>query len=102
MANNQEYIDRVKLAVEQLHHCVAVHSATVPVQEVSTGQKAWKGDIEIFDLNGNTQAKRAYAWSEKSAKAERFFVILETPAIQSAIDAFRALAAADAKKCKDD
>jgi hypothetical protein len=101
VANDAEYIGRVKLALEHLHNCGAVHSATVPVLEVFRGQTVWQGDVEIFDLADHPTAKRAYAWSEKTKPGERFFAVLEIPPIKSALDAVRASIVADAKKEKN-
>jgi hypothetical protein len=52
VANNREYIERVKLAVEHLHNCRAIHCAAVPVHEMFRGQTVWQGDVEVFDLTG--------------------------------------------------
>jgi hypothetical protein len=84
---NEQHIERVKLALEHLHNCGAIHCATVPVHEVFRGQTVWQGDVEVFDLTGHPKAKRAYGWSE-------------TPPIKSAMDAVRASIVADAKKQK--
>ncbi len=103
VANNQEYLDRVKLALEHLHTCGATHRATVPVHEVFRGQTAWRGFVEVFDLTGHPKAKRAYAWSHcdgKDDQDERFVAVLEVPPVQSALDAVRASIVADAKKRK--
>jgi hypothetical protein len=97
---NEQHIERVKLALEHLHNCGAIHCATVPVHEVFRGQTVWQGDVEVFDLTGHPKAKRAYGWSEKPPNGERFFAVLETPPIKSAMDAVRASIVADAKKQK--
>jgi hypothetical protein len=88
------------MALEHLHKCQATHRATVPVHEVFRGQTVWQGDVEEFDLVGHPKTNRAYAWSETSQNGERFFAVLETPAIKSALDAVRASIVADAKKAK--
>ena len=97
---NEQHIERVKLALENLHNCRAIHFATVPVHEVFRGQTVWQGDVETFDLTGHSNAKRAYAWSEKPPNGERFFAVLEIPPIKSALDAVRASIVADAQKEK--
>ena len=100
MANNQEYIERVKLAVEQLHNCGAIHRATVPVHEVFRGETIWQGDVEVFDLAGHPKAKRAYAWSHLDGKNDdrtRFVAVLEIPPVESAETAVRVQIVKDAK-----
>jgi hypothetical protein len=96
--SDEKYIGRVKLALEHLHNCGAVHRETVPVHEVFRGQTVWSGDVEVFDIKGNPNAARAYAWSEKPPNGERFFAVLEKPPIKSALDAVRASIVADKKK----
>ena len=101
VANNQEYIERVKLALEHLHRCSAVHSKTVPVHEVFQGKTVWEGNVEVFDLTGHPKAKRAYAWSHLDGDKddrERFVAVLEIPPVESAETAVRASIMADAKK----
>ncbi len=103
MASNQEYIDRVKLAVEHLHSCGAIHSATVPVREIFRGQTVWEGDVEVFDLKGHPKAKRAYAWSHADGKDdqdEKFVAVLEIPPVESAQTAVKVAIVAEAKKRK--
>ena len=103
VANNQEYIDRVKLALEHLHNCGAIHCATVPVHEVFRGQTVWKGFVEVFTLSGHPKAKKAYAWSHPDGPddtGERFVTVLEIPPVESPVTAVRASIMADAKKRK--
>lgn len=100
MANNREYIERVKLAVEHLHNCAATHRATVPVHEVFKGRTIWQGDVEVFDLTGHPKAKRAYAWSHldgKNDECTRFVAVLEIPPVESAETAVRVQIVKDAK-----
>lgn len=92
MANNQVYLERLQLAVEHLHKCKPVHSATVPVHEVFRGQTVWQRDVEVFDLTGHPKAKRAYAWSHlqgKNDQGERFVAVLEIPPVKSSQEAVR-------------
>jgi hypothetical protein len=100
VANKQDYLDRLQVAVSQLHHCGAVHSATVPVTEVFNGQTIWKGHVEVFDLNGHSKAKRAYAWSHRDGKDdldERFVGGLEIPPVESPESAVKVAIAAEVK-----
>jgi hypothetical protein len=98
--NNQEKLERIQMTVEHLHHCTAIHSATVPVHEVFRGQTVWKGDVEAFLILGHRVAQKAYGWSEGHGEKERFFAVLEIPPVKSALDAVRASIVADAKKRK--
>lgn len=100
MANKQDYIARLQVAVSQLHNCGAVWRETVPVHEVFQGQTVWQGPVEVFDLSGHPKAKRAYAWSHKEGKddkGERFVAVLEIPPVESAVTAVRVQIVKDVK-----
>jgi hypothetical protein len=101
VANKQEYLERLKLAVEHLHNCSAFHRRTVPVSEVFQGKTIWQGSVEVFDLVGHPKAKRAYGWSHPDGpddKNERFVTVLELPPVDSAQSAVKVAIVADLKK----
>lgn len=88
------------MAVQHLHECGAVHRETVPVQEVFQGWTIWKGNVEVFDLNGHPKAKRAYAWSHRAGRNdsdERFVAVLEIPPVTSPESAVKIAIAAEVK-----
>jgi len=89
---SKKYIERVRLAVEHLHGCSAVHVETVPVHEIFQGETVWKGEVEVFDIQGHPKAKRAYGWSHASGtddSDERFVVVLKIPPADSPANAVR-------------
>ncbi|HWV99094.1 MAG TPA: hypothetical protein VNZ64_05310 [Candidatus Acidoferrum sp.] len=103
MANKQDYLDRLQVAVQQLHGCGAVYRETVPVHEVFRGQTVWQGGVEVFDLTGHPKARRAYAWSHREGPddaGERFVTVLEIPPVESPVTPVRASIISDAKKRK--
>jgi hypothetical protein len=86
VANKQEYLTRLKLAVEHLHGASATWRETVPVHEVFRGQTVWRGRVEV--------------WSHREGKndeGERFVAVLEIPPVESAETAVQASILADAK-----
>jgi hypothetical protein len=98
--NKADYIARLQVAVQQLHNCGAAHAKTVPVTEVFRRQTIWKGEVEVFDLNGHPKAKRAYAWSHRAGKndeGERFVSVLEIPPVTSPETAVKVAIAAEVK-----
>ncbi len=100
MANKQDYLARLQVAVSQLHNCGAIHRKTVPVKEAFNGQTIWQGEVEVFDLNGHPKAKRAYAWSHRDGKddsGERFVAVLEIPPVTSPETAVKVAIAAEVK-----
>lgn len=102
-AVNQIYIDRLQVAVQQLHNCGARWLHSTPVHETFRGQTAWKGQVEVFELTGHPKAKRAYAWSHPTGPDdtdERFVAVLEIPPVKDAKTAVQAAIVADVKKGK--
>jgi hypothetical protein len=100
VANKQDYLDRLQVAIQHLHNCGAVYHETVPVHEVFNGKTVWQGDVEVFDLTGHPKAERCYAWShldKADDSEERFVAVLEIPPVVSAETAVRASIVADAK-----
>ena len=100
MENRQEYLDRLQVAIQELHKCGAVHRETVPMHEVFRGQTVWHGEVEVFDLTGHPKAKRCYAWSHlegPQGNGERFVAVLEIPPVVSPAAAVRASIVSDSK-----
>jgi hypothetical protein len=80
--------------------CGAVYRQTVPVHEVFRGQTVWRGEVEVFDLNGHHKAKLCYAWSHQEGpnnQGERFVAVLEIPPVNSAKTTVRASIIRDSK-----
>jgi hypothetical protein len=101
VANKSDYISRVQVALTHLHNCGAIWRESVPVHEVFRGETVWKGEVEVFDLNGHPKAKRAYGWSHPDGpdnKTERFVAVLEIPPVVSPVTAVRAAIRASSKK----
>ena len=103
MANKQDYLARLQLAIQHLHNCGAVHRDTVPVQEIFNGETLWSGDVEVFGLTGHPKAKRAFGWSHPDGndnKTERFVAVLEIPPVVSPQTAVKMSIYSDIKQGK--
>ena len=103
MANKQDYLDRLKLAISHLHNCGATWRESVPVHEVFQGKTIWQGEVEVFDLNGHPKAKRAYGWSHPEnadGTGERFVAVLEIPPVDSPQTAVKVSIVSDIKKAR--
>jgi len=97
---NSDYIARLQTAIQHLHNCAARYRNTVQVHEVFRGQTVWKGEVEVFDLEGHPKASRCYGWSHptgKDDKDERFVTVLEILPVCSAETAVRASIVSDSK-----
>ena len=104
MENRQEYLDRLQVAIQELHKCGAVHRETVPMHEVFRGQTVWHGEVEVFDLNGHPKAQRCYAWSHREGpndQGERFVTVLEIPPVKDPQSAVKVAIVAETRTKKD-
>jgi hypothetical protein len=98
VANKQDYLARLQVAIQELHKCGAVYRQTVPVHEVFRGKTVWQGEVEVFDLYGHPKAKRCYAWTH--GEPEEFITILELPPVDSPQSAVKVGVAYQIKKAR--
>jgi hypothetical protein len=66
-------IEKLRDAVQVMHHHQAAHAASVPVIELSRGEVAWDGVVEVFAITGHPKAKRFYAWSCFEKGEDQFY-----------------------------
>lgn len=88
----KDNLNHLREAVEQLHHCSAVFIESVHVTELFDGKTIWDGVVSVFDINGNAQSTRCYAWSSliKGKTKRKYFAVLHVPPIDSPQKAVRA------------
>ncbi|OFV97017.1 MAG: hypothetical protein A3F68_03090 [Acidobacteria bacterium RIFCSPLOWO2_12_FULL_54_10] len=85
------YIQDLQDVIRKLHGVESKHVSSVPVKEVYQGQTVWDGVVEVFELTGHPNAKKAYAWSyETDAQKRRSAAVLHVPPIDSPGAAVRA------------
>ena len=84
-------------SIESQHGGTATPVQSVPVRETFSGAPVWDGVVHVFDLTGNPNAARAYAWSSpvEGSDKRRFFAVLHMGAIKSPVDAVRAAIVAE-------
>jgi hypothetical protein len=92
--------DELKRTVESQHGGVATLAQSVPVREAHRRQTGWEGVVHVFDLTGNPNATRAYAWSSPvdGSDKRRFFAVLHMGAITSPVEAVRAAIVAEHRR----
>jgi hypothetical protein len=93
VANKQDYLARLQVAIERLHDCGANYRETVAVHEVFQDKTVWRGEVQVFDLYGHDQATVCYGWSQREGKGEkgdRFVTVLQIPPVISPETAVRA------------
>jgi hypothetical protein len=69
-----------------------LHVETVWVHETFLGKSVWHGNVEVFLLAGHPRAEKCYAWTQslgRRSKRVRFFAVLGTTIIKTALDAVR-------------
>lgn len=94
------YLDRLKLAIEDLHKCSAYYLRTQLVDETVRGKTVWVGDVEIFAITGHPKAKHCYAWNHREGnkdQGERFVAVLEILPVNASETAVRASIVSDSK-----
>ena len=90
-------INQLKQAVESQHGGTATLSGSVPIKETFQGKTVWEGTVHVFDLDGNAQSTRAYAWSSpiEGSTKRRYFAVLHLGGIRGPEDAMRAAIVAE-------
>lgn len=94
------YLREITKAIEELHGVTAKHVETVPVTEIFRGQVAWEGEVEVFEIEGHSRAKKCHAWgAEKdSGRGWDITTVLEIPPVDSPQTAVKIAIAAAAKQ----
>lgn len=92
--------EQLRHAVELVHSCSATLVGSAAVRETFRKTVVWQGIVHIFTIEGNPQAKRAYAWSSQIEGTRRIATTLHTGLILSPVDAVRAALVADYKQSR--
>jgi hypothetical protein len=93
----EQALNILRAAVEQQHGCHAKLVQSVPVKETHGDKMVWDGVVHVFDITGNSNATRAYAWSSpiEGSTKRRFFAVLHAGPVKSPADAVRAAIVAE-------
>ena len=95
---SKEYIERLQMAIQQLHGTPSRHIGSVHVVERFQEKILWEGDVEVFQLRNHPKAKRCYGWSYR--EPEEFITILELPPVDSAQSAVKVGVSHQIKKAR--
>ena len=86
-----EYLERLSKAITAMHGCDCSHLETAHVHEMMDGETVWKGNVEVFQVDGHESATMAFAWGWKDADDEtQWTAVLNVPPIVSAREAVQA------------
>jgi hypothetical protein len=91
-------IDDLRAKIRESYGCDSRHVASEQVHEVFEGLTAWQGTVEVFDLIGNPNARRAYAWIYQDGNETKSVTVLGEIPISSPRGAVRAFIASKARK----
>jgi hypothetical protein len=82
----------LKTAVERMHNCTASFIEDVIVVEKFGKQTVWSGTVSVYEINGHTQATKAYVWSSpiEGSTKRRYYAVLHIPPVDSPEKAVRA------------
>lgn len=83
-------ISRLKRSVERQHRCRATHAGTRIIVERLPGGAIWRGKVEVFDIAGNEQTDRCYAWFASAGERRLCVTRLRVGVVRSAQSAVRA------------
>jgi hypothetical protein len=65
-------------------------SVAVAVIENAERKCIWRGEVQVFDLVGHHDAKRAYVWSELNESGEPLILtVLQSASVPDAVSAVR-------------
>ena len=56
------YLQGLIDAIAQTHGVAARHIETVPIREMWQGEVAWEGDVEVFEVEHPSGARRCFGW----------------------------------------
>ena len=89
----------VRRTVEDQHGCKAGLVETVFVRTIVPGERAWEGEVHVFDLAGHPKANQAFAWPSPRERGNKWRVIsvLRQPSITSPYEAVEATLTAKGK-----
>lgn len=93
-------ITELKDAIRATHGCESLHVESVPVVEQFENKIAWRGTVEVFDLVGHPDAKRAYAWTYQDGDQNKTVAVLEIPPVDSPKSAVKVAIAAKGRQSK--
>ncbi len=89
---------KLKAAIEGQHGGTAHLAYIDAVSQTRQGRPVEGGLVFVFDLEGHSEAARAYGWTSQVGEDERrFHVVLQVPPIATAQDAVRSITLADSR-----
>ena len=92
-----DHIQNIQRAVERAAGCPVRYVESVLVVECFREHTVFEGVVEVFDLEGHPEAKRAYGWLKWEGENAQYTTEMEIPPVDSPNTAVRAALAAEAR-----
>lgn len=86
-------IPRLKYAIQRKHRCRATRIGSRVIVERLPDGSIWRGAVEVFRLEGQSQTDRCYAWIEERGLRSVAVTRLRIPPVRSAQTAVRVVLA---------
>jgi len=85
------YQESLAEGIRATHDCDCSFLRTVSVKEQNEGETVWEGQVEVFELEGHSEATEAYAWGWEDDKGEvQCVAVINKPPIDSPREAVQA------------
>lgn len=89
--NSREQREKLKEAIERKALCQVKYLNTQPLRLVEDGQITWKGNVEVFQLDGHPEAKIAFGWGVPvDENKTEFITVIGRPPLETPIQAVKA------------
>jgi hypothetical protein len=76
-------------AIEALHRVKATYEGCLFLNEKLNDEIVWKGQVDVFSVEGHLEAKRAFGWEETEDGLRHYRIELAIPPITTAREAIR-------------
>lgn len=86
----------LKRVIESQHGGIGTFVQSVRILRQSSDTASWDGVVHVFDLEGNPNASRAYAWAAPitGSTCSRYFAVLHQGRVRGPAEAVKAAVAA--------
>ena len=89
--NSREQREKLKEAIERKALCQVKYLNTQPLRLVADGQITWKGNVEVFQLDGHPEAKIAFGWGVPvDENKTEFITVIGRPPLETPVQAVKA------------
>lgn len=74
----ENLIYALELSLRENHNCIPTHFRSIYVEEPEREKVLWKGYVEVFTLEGHSDAQIAYGWWDEEAEVNLVTILALT------------------------